>query len=157
MVTTATRLQRSAGIKSGDVEPPDIQPEPGLSVFVVFTSIDWTLKALEKAHEIARPVGANIMIVAVQVVPYPLPLDKPPVPMEFVIRRFEEKVGEFPEKTKISAYLCRDPMEAFKRVLNRNSPVVIGIKKKRWLPTRDERLASKLHRAGYDIILAKTE
>jgi len=156
MLTTATRSQRSTSITSGDSESPDIQPKPRLSIFVVFTSIDWTLKALEKAGEIARPVGANIVVLAVQIVPYPLPLEKPPVSMEFLIKRFEERVGEFPERTKISVYLCRDPMETFKRILSRNSPVVIGIKK-RLLPTRYERLARKLHRAGYDVILAETE
>jgi hypothetical protein len=141
---------------SRDDELSPIDPESGLAVFVVFTSIDWTLKALEKAREIARPVGAKIVVVAAQIVPYPLPLDEPPVPMEFVIRRFEEKVGEFPEKTQISAYLCRDLMEAFNRILNRNCPIVIGTQE-RWWPTHNERLARKLHRAGYDVITVKTE
>jgi hypothetical protein len=135
---------------------PQISPECELAVFVVFTSVSWTLKALEKAREIARPVGAKIVVVAVHVVPYPLALHEPPVPMEFVIRRFEEKVREFPERTYVSAYLCRDLKEAFKRILSRNSPVIIGVKK-RWFPGRDERLARKLRRSGHDVILVKTE
>jgi hypothetical protein len=126
------------------------------SVYVVFTSVDWTLKALEKARELASPVGAGVVVVAVRVVPFPLPLDQPPVPMEFVIRRFEEKANEFPDQIKVAAYLCRDPLEALKHILNRHSSVVIGTRNK-WWPSRDKRLAGKLRRAGFNIILVQSE
>jgi hypothetical protein len=129
-------------------------PEP--FVFVIFTSINGTLKALQKALEIAQPVEAAVAVVALQVVPFPLPLDEPPVPMEFVVKRFQEMAGTISGDTIVSAYLCRNPMEAFKRVLKHNCPVVIG-GKKRWLPGRDERLARKLRRAGYDVSFFETE
>ncbi len=150
--------EKFASIKTGDEHPDTTPPETssGLSVFVVFTSINWTLKALEKARDIARPLRANIVVLAVQVVPFPLPLDKPPVSMEFVVRCFEEKLGESDGTTHISAYLCRDLMEAFKRILIRGCPVVIGMNE-RWWPTRNERLARKLRRAGYSVISVKTE
>ena len=64
--------------------------------------------------------------------------------------------AQFPVQIKISAYLCRDPLEALKRILNRNCPVVMGVRK-RWWPTRDERVARKLRRAGYNVILVETE
>ena len=138
------------------VEPPHVHPKTGSSVFFVFTSMDWTLKAVEKACEMAKPLGAKIVVAAVQVVPYPLPLDEPPVETEFVTRRFQEKASEFSEKIRVEIYLCRDPLEALKRILTPNCPVVMGIKKK-WWPTRDERLARILRRAGYDITLVETE
>jgi len=153
-MSTTVGSRKPAISREDELSP--ISPESGLAVFVVFTSINWTIKALEKAREIARPVGAKIIVVAVQVVPYPLPLDEPPVPMEFVIRRFEEKIDEFPERTQISPYLCRDLMEAFKRILNPRCPIVIGMQE-RWWPTRNQRLARKLRRAGYNVITAKTE
>lgn len=142
------------GIREPDLS--QISSESAISVFVVFTSIEMTLRAFEKARDIAGPLGAGIVIVAVQVVPFPLQLNEPPVSMEFVIRRFEEKAGELGDKTSVSAYLCRDPMEALKRVLNPNCPIVIGFVKK-WWPTRNERIAGKLHRAGYNVISVKTE
>jgi hypothetical protein len=154
--TTCFERPVSISIKLGDAEPPRISPEPELSVFVVFTSINWTLKAVERAREMAKPIGANVVVIAVQVVPYPLPLHRPPVPMEFVIRRFEEEARESLEGTMVSAYLCRDPLIALKRILKPNCPVVMGIRK-RWWPTSDERLARKLRRAGYKIALVETE
>jgi hypothetical protein len=154
-MSTTIGSETSAIIGTGNAEL-QYGPDSELSVFVVYTSFNWTLKALEKALEIARPLGANIVVVAAQVVPFPLPLDRPPVPMEFVIRCFEEKANELPDGTQISAYLCRNPMEALKRILSPHCPVVIGIKK-RWWPTHDGRLARKLIRAGYNLTLVKAE
>jgi hypothetical protein len=134
----------------------DLNPDPGTPVFVVFTSMSRTLKAMEKAREIARFVGTNIEVVAVQVVPFPLPLERPPVSLEFIFRRFEAMAAGFPQKFRISTYLCRDPMEAYKRILNRNCLVVIGVKKS-WMAGPQERLARKLRRAGYRVVIVKTE
>jgi hypothetical protein len=154
-MSTTIGSEKSVVIETRNAEP-QYGSDSELSVFVVFTSINWTLKALEKAREIARPLGANIELAAVQVVPFPLPLDKPPVPMEFVVRRFEEKANELPGGTQVSAYLCRNPMEALKQILTPHCPVVIGIKR-RWWPTRDERLARNLRRAGYNVMSVQTE
>ncbi len=124
-----------------------------LAVFVLFTTVDWTLKALEKACEIARPLEAKVVVVMIQVVPFPLPLDTPIVPLEWVIGRFEEKVGDLPDDSdiKVLVYLCRDRTSALKCVLNPVCPVVIGMKK-RWRPTQNERIARKLRRAGYEVV-----
>ena len=156
MPTTTISEKYVVNIKSRNAGLLHFMPEPKISVFVIFTSANRTLKALEKAGELAKPSGAGILVVAVQTVPYPLPLDRPPVPFESVIRRFVEMAGNFPESPKVSAYLCRDPLEALKRVLSADSTVVIGIRK-RWWPTCDERLARKLRRAGYTVILVETE
>jgi hypothetical protein len=133
-----------------------ISPESHISVVIIFTSTELTMKALEKAKELAKSLGAKIAVVAAQIVPFPAPLDQPPVRFEFVIRQFEEATRNYEEIIHIFPYVCRDQFEAYKRILNRNSPVVIGIKR-RWWPTREERLALKLQRAGYQIIPVKTE
>jgi hypothetical protein len=152
----AIHFREPAGIRVADAEPLRINSETELSVFVVFTSMDWPVKALEKAREVARSLGAATAVIALQVVPFPVPLDRPPVPIEFIEKRFEERASELSERTKITAYLCRDPLEALRRILNPKCPVVMGIRNK-WWPTRDERLARKLRRAGYQIIPVETE
>jgi hypothetical protein len=138
--------------------PPSMRSEPELAVFVLFTSIDRTLKALEKAREIAGPLGADIEVVAVQAVPFPLQLDTPLVPMKHIVRHLQEKIADLPygSKTRVSLYLCRDPIIALKRILNPVFPVVICMRE-RWWPTRDQRLARKLRRKGYDVVFVKTE
>jgi hypothetical protein len=156
-MSTAIRYEKPADISGiGAVDPPCISPEAGLSVFVVFPSMNWALRAMEKAREMAVPLGARIVVVALQVVPYPLPLDKPPIPIDFLIRRFQEKAGEFSGRTRVAVYLCRDPLAALKSIVSPERPIVIGIKKRLW-PTRNERLARKLRHAGYSITLVETE
>jgi hypothetical protein len=139
-----------------EIEPEAISPALRLPVFVVFTSVNPTLKALGKASQLAALLQTSIEVLVVQVVPYLLPLDEPPVRLEFIAKRFEEMADKLPEKTKISAYSCRDSIQALKCVLHRESLVLIGIKKRRW-PTRDDGLARRLRHADYNVILVETE
>jgi hypothetical protein len=154
-MTTAINVFQSIGIDSKS-NLQAINANFRLPVFVVFTSIDRTLKALEKACELAMPLQTRIEILAVQTVPFALPLDDPSVPFEFLVKRLGEMAARFPGQIKISAYLCRDLLEALKRVLNRDCLVVLGVRK-RWWPTSDERLARKLRDAGCHVILVETE
>jgi len=126
-----------------------------MPVFVIFTSIDQTMKALERASQLAKPLKTGIEILGVQTVPYSLSPNDPSVPSAFLVRRLREMAAKYTEGIRISAYLCRDSLEALKLVLNRNCPVAIGIRK-RWWPTRDERLARRLRHAGYNVISVET-
>ena len=154
-MSTVAELEKSISI-DGEIKRQAIGFGYGLPVSVIFTSINRTLLALEKASQLAKPLNGGIEVLAVQTVPFPLPLDDPSVPLEFIVRRLEEMATRFPGRIKISAYLCRDQLEALKRVLNRNSPVVMAVRKG-WWPTRDERVARKLQRDGYRVILVETE
>jgi hypothetical protein len=153
-MATTIDIENPATINSDD-DSLRISPESHISVVVIFTSTELTIKALEKAEELAKSLEAKIAVVAAQIVPFPAPLDQPPVSFEFVIGQFEMAVRNS-RNIYFSTYVCRDQYEAYKRILDRNTPVVIGIKK-RWWPTREERLARKLQRAGCQIILVETE
>jgi hypothetical protein len=104
---------------------------------VIFTGMSETLKALEKASELAKPLSADIAVIVVQVVPFPLSLDMPPISLETVLNGFEERTRQFPEKIRVFSYLCRDEMEGLKRALKSGCPVVIDTTKS-LLPTREE-------------------
>jgi hypothetical protein len=155
-MSTATIMMKPAGNRMEDYENPDINPESGGTVSVVFTSAELTLKALVKAREHTKPLGAGVAIIAVQVVPLIVPIDRIPSPMEFIIRRFEKIICAFPENIRVFVYICRDRMDVYKHTLKPHFPVFIGIRK-RWWPTRDEMLARKLRRVGYNIIVVESE
>jgi hypothetical protein len=148
-MATATSIER-------EIEPQAFHPEDQSPVSVIFTSMNQTVKALEKAGQLAKLQKNGIEILAVQTVSFALPLDDPSVPLKFLVRRLEEMAARFPEQIRISAYLCRDPMETLKRVLNKHCPVIMSVRKT-WWPTRDKKLAKKLCRAGYSVILVETE
>jgi len=155
-MTIIAEAEKAAGTEFGGFRLQRISPEFQLSVQVIFTSMNRTLQAWKKANELARPFGADIAVVAIVAVPFPLPLNEPPVPFEFVIRRLEELADRLPEKTRVCAYVCRDRLEALKKILNPDLPVVNGLRKSLW-PDRDERLARKLRGAGFDVIPVETE
>ena len=121
-----------------------------LNVAVVFTSVESTLAALQEAGTLANSLGARIQLVVPQVVPYPLPLDSPPVLVEFNENRFRVMASESPVETSVQIYLCRDRFETLVSVLKPGSIVVLG-GQNRWWPTKEERLARKLRRAGYEV------
>jgi hypothetical protein len=141
----------------GRPTPPEHDAsEHRLEVAVVFTSAAPTIAALKKAGALADRLGVRINLVVPQIVPFPLPLESPPVLLDFSEHRFREIAAESPVETAVQIYLCRDGWEMLKSVLAPRSLVVIGAHK-RWWPTREKSLARKLRRAGHEVIFIETE
>ena len=136
--------------------PPVEKADQRLNIAVVFTSVESTLAALKEAGALASSLGARITLLVPQVVPYPLPLETPPVLIEFNERRFRVIASQSPVETNVRIYLCRDGLATLTNVLSPGSIVVIG-GKKRWWPTREKKLARKLRRAGHEVVFKETE
>jgi hypothetical protein len=135
-------------------DPAAGQANSKLNIAVVFTSIEPTLAALRKAGALASRLRACITLIVPQVVPYPLPLNRPPVPRDFTERHFRVMADESPVETKVQVYLCRDRIAALRGVLKPHSLVVIGGSKS-WWPTREKRLARQLRRSGHEVVFAE--
>jgi hypothetical protein len=127
-----------------------------LNIAVVFTSVASTLAALKEAGNLANSLGARIQLIVPQVVPYPLPLETPPVLVEFNEHRFRVIADESPVETSVQIYLCRDRLEMLLQTLSPGAPVVIGGCKK-WWPTTERLLACRLRQAGHKVIFIETE
>jgi hypothetical protein len=127
-----------------------------LNIAVVFTSVESTLAALKEAGNLANSLGARITLVVPQVVPYPLPLETPPVLVEFNEHRFRVIASESLVETGVQIYLCRDRLEMLLAKLSPNSLVVIGGRKK-WWPTTEKLMARRLRQAGHKVIFIETE
>jgi hypothetical protein len=153
-LTDETMLVPAAG---PPVEPKPEQVERPLNISVVFTSVESTLAALKEAGTLASSLRARIRMLVPQVVPHPLPLEKPQVPVEFSEKRFRVIAGHSPVETSVHICLCRDRFHALKCVLGPGSIVVLGGRRRLWWPTRDEALARKLKRAGFEVIFKQTE
>ena len=136
--------------------PRKNESEHLLDVAVVFTTTAATVAALRTAGALARQLDACIRMLVPQVVPYPLPLQSPPILLDFSEQRFREIALESGVGTMVQIYLCRDKLETLKSVLAARSVVVIG-GRKRWWPTAESRLARKLRRVGQEVIFAEME
>ena len=135
--------------------PPVEEADRRLDIVVVFTSIEATLAALKEAGTLANSLGARIALVVPQAVPYPIPLENPPVQMNFNETRFRVMASESRVETSVHIYLCRDRFETLTSVLKPGSIVVLG-GRKRWWPTKDELMARQLRRAGYEVVFKET-
>jgi hypothetical protein len=132
------------------------ETESRLEVAVVFTSPAATMAALRKAGVLASCLNARINLLVPQVVPYPAPLESPPVLLDFSEQWCREIAAQSPVETAVQIFLCRDPAGTLRSVLAPRSLVVIG-GRKRWWATREKSLARKLRRAGHEVVFTETE
>jgi hypothetical protein len=130
--------------------------EHRLEVAVVFTSAAPTIAALRKAGALADRLSARITLLVPQIVPYVLPLESPPVLLDFSEARCRQIAMESTVETMVRIYLCRDRLEMLKSVLMPRSLVVVG-GPRHWWPTHEKHLARQLRRAGHEVIFAETE
>ena len=136
--------------------PRAAETDHRLDVSVIFTSDQATVAALKGAGAMAGPLGVRITLVVPQTVPFPLPLNSPPVLLDFSERRFSEIAAATSVETRVCLYLCRDRLETLCNVLPRRSPVLLG-GRKRWWPTAEKKLARQLRRAGFEVIYTEME
>lgn len=148
------RLPRPGTARPARPEAEDRAPRPNVSV--IFTSEESTLRALDKASALASSLGARITLLVPQEVPHPLPLENPPVPIDWNERRFRAIAEQSPVETSVRIYLCRDGLETVASVLNAGSIVVLDARR-RWWPTAESRLARSLRKAGHKVIVAERE
>ena len=128
-----------------------------LNISVVFTSVDTTLGALKTAGALANRLSGRITLVVPQVVPFPLPLNSPPVLIDWNERRFSVIASQSPVPTEVRLYLCRDRLETLANVLSPRSLVVVGARKRWWRFTAERKLAGMLRRMGHEVVLTETE
>ena len=151
----ALALERMiAPVTGAPVRPFTEETGSKLDISVVFTSIEATLTALKEAGNLASSLAARITLIVPQIVPYPLPLTSPPVLIDFSERRLRVIASKSRVETRVSVYLCRDPLETLRSVLKPHSLVVIGSRKS-WWPTAEKRLAAKLRHFGHQVVVTE--
>ena len=145
---------RSPGIPC-PVQAITPEREPGLDIEVIFTSVEGTLVALTRAGKLAENLGARIVLVVPQIVPWPLPLESPPVLLEFQEARFREIASSSPVDIHVHLYLCREPLNILGQVLKPRSLTVVAGRKGFW-PTKEQRLTRTLKGMGHEVIFVET-
>ena len=114
------------------------------------------MAAVRKAGLLASLLNARISLLVPQVVPYPVPLESPPVLLDFREQCCRDIAAQSHVPTAVHIYLCRDAAGTIQALLPPRSLVVIG-GRKRWWPTREKTLARKLRHSGHEVIFIETE
>lgn len=126
-----------------------------LHVCVPFTTLDLTRAALTAAVDLTRNLGARVSLVAVLIVPFPLPLDRSAVSQRIVEQELQAAARDIELELDAHVVIARDREDAFRRAISPGSLVVLATKK-RWWPTPQAKLARSLVRAGHRVALLKT-
>ena len=121
-----------------------------LRVFVAHTSRELTKASLSAVSALTRSLGARVTLLAVQIVPFPLPLNRPDVAPEFVERELAALARQIEAPVDVRVVIARDLDTGLQRGLTTNSLVVVAAKKRRWL-NAELRLARSLARAGHSV------
>jgi hypothetical protein len=146
----------------GNERPSDGTTSPGtneadreVEVTVIFTSVTATLAAIHRAGVLLNGLNGRISLVSAQSVPYPLSLESPAVSLDFNKQRLIDIASESPIETTVHLYLCRWRLETLALALKPGAVVVIGARK-RWWPTWETRIARRLERCGFQVVLLET-
>ena len=131
-------------------ERPEVTPAV-LRIVIPYTTPELTLAALRHAG-VCSDLNVHVSLVDVQVVPYPCPIDQPPINREYSSSRLRELFKESGLPGRAEVVYTRDLLEGFKRALEPGSLVIIAARR-RWWPTREERLARELLAAGHQVML----
>jgi hypothetical protein len=121
-----------------------------LEIVVLHTEAAATVSALKMAAELASGL-APVRLLAIQVVPYPLSLDAPPVSVEFLEQHFSQIAQEAAVEAAVDIRLARDAADVIESELGPHCVVVIG-GRRRWWPTASMRLARRLERLGHQVV-----
>ncbi len=124
-----------------------------MEVLVLHTTTTETLQALKTAAHLAHGLSVRIRLLVLEIVPYPLPLDRPNVPLHFTRRRFHTMASNAAIETTVDIHLVRDPDKTIESILEPHSVVVMGTHRT-WLPNAHSRVAKRLERLGHQVVFA---
>ena len=135
------------------VPPPPVAPNEAacLQIYVIFTTSSETAAAIRATKAMADGLRAQISVLVASEVPFPLPLDEPPIPVAFTEGRVREAVvhGDVPARVEI--LLCRDRLTAIRETLPARSLVIVG-GRRRWYRHGPNKIARILKQDGHRVI-----
>lgn len=144
--------------KTGSAAPHDAafrQRDRKLEVNVIFTTEAATLAALKTAGDLGADLDARINLIAAHPVPLAFPVNRPPVSVDFTVRRLKDlacRGAQGDLETSVKLYLCRDRRQALLQALTPGALVVIG-EKRRWWGSETTRITASLERNGHRVLL----
>ena len=122
--------------------PADNAGRP-IEITVLHTGTQTTVKAVETATRLAKDLAAEIRLLVLQVVPYPLSLDTPDVSTEFMQSFFLELASRANVELRVDIRIGRDKRLLLESALQPGSVVLIGARHG-WWPTLEGRMAKRL-------------
>ena len=145
---------RLEGIRTGHVVTE--RRTPAIRTGVLWVVIPYTTPELAKAAlrhaAVCTDLDVHVCVVDIQTVPFPAPVDDPPINREFAEQRLGDLIRASGLPGKAALVYTRDWLESFRKVLEPDSLIILATKK-RWWPTREVKLARALQKAGHHVMM----
>src|SRR6266704_3412641 len=117
-----------ADARQVDCERIDQYTPSAIATGVLWLVIPYTTPELTRAalrHSgVCSDLDVHVRLVDIQVVPFPCPLDEPPINKEFSEHRLRELLKESQLPGQATVLYTRDWLEAFKKVLEPGSLII---------------------------------
>jgi hypothetical protein len=127
-----------------------------IEIVVPYTERALTEAVLKRATVLAAGLKAAIRLVAVHAIPYPQPFHCPTALHAHLVEQLVDLASRCPLSVDPQVVLARYRDDGFRHVLKPASIVLVGARKRFW-PTREEKLARSLARDGHQVALLYLE
>jgi hypothetical protein len=128
-----------------------------MELLVVATTEEGTRAALESAQSFAAGLDGHITLLVPQAVPYPEPLECPPESLAFAIEHFRKLAMALDIGLSIHVCICRPGDAVLAPAIPTGVIVVIGGPRGGLRPSREQKLADRLTRAGHPVLFVDYE
>ena len=144
------RSDQASGFKART--PQATQERSVLWIVIPYTTPQLTREALRYAGVCIDALNVRVHLIDVHAVPFPCPMDCPPVSKEHSERRLLELAHQSRLPGRAHVVYARDQFQGLLGALPPKSLVVLATKK-RWWPTKETKLARFLTGAGHEVML----
>jgi hypothetical protein len=123
-----------------------------LEIVIPYTEPSVTAEVLRRVPALAGGLNAQIALIAVHTLPYPLPFVCPALVHAHLVEQLTDLAGRCALPVHPQVVLARDRSEGFRYVLKPSSTVLVGSRKHLWR-TQEEKLARSLAHDGHKVVL----
>ncbi len=145
-------MARTKAADPSSVPYPAVAGGPKAHICVIFTDVARTRAALLAAVQLGRGLDLQLRLLAACRVPFPLPLEEPPISIGFTEDLMFGLVSDLDTEVAIQILLCREPEAALREALGPETLVVIGTPKS-WWRSQYRNLALRLKADGRNLVL----
>jgi hypothetical protein len=127
-----------------------------LRIYVVATTDEGTRAALLAARSFGADSDPDVVLLVPHAVPYPQPLDCPPVPVAFTIERFERLANDAKAEVLIRVCVARPGELMLEPAVPEDAVLLVGGTRGRWWRSREQRLAGRFADKGHCALFVGT-
>ncbi len=149
--TISIERDRGGRTRGEAAYPPQIEPV-FRRVYVVFTDVEGTLRAVRAAGRLAPACGGRVTLVHFRPLDFGTPLDRPAGISPAESKTFLELLAREGCDVDVAVCVCRDARRALPSVIDRHSLVLVG-GHHHWWRTGADRWRRTLEQAGYVVVV----